>query len=69
MSPIFWWFLISILIIIAIVFREPNVESVGALIQDSIAKEEEPVRPFDIMLFAALLLYMRFTLDVIDGKM
>lgn len=62
------WILISIIIIALIVFREPNVESVGALIQESVAKDEAPTNPIDIILVILLLSYMLLTMNLIDGQ-
>lgn len=60
-----YWGLLSIIIVVLIVFREPNVESVGALIQESITKEEEPARLIDIILIIMMLFFIRFTMEVI----
>jgi hypothetical protein len=60
-----YWGLLSIIIVVLIVFREPNVESVGALIQESITKEEEPARLIDIILIVMMLFFMGFTMQVI----
>jgi phosphatidylglycerophosphate synthase len=60
-----YWGLLSIIIVVLIVFREPNVESVGALIQESITKEEEPARLIDIILIVMMLFYMGLTMEVI----
>lgn len=62
------WIIISIIIIALIVFREPNVESVGALIQESVAKDEAPTNPIDIILVILLLSYMLLTMNLIDGQ-
>lgn len=62
------WIIISIIIVALIVFREPNVESVGALIQESVAKDEAPTNPIDIILVILLLSYMLLTMNLIDGQ-
>lgn len=62
------WIIISIIIIALIVFREPNVESVGALIQESVARDEAPTNPIDIILVVLLLSFMQLTMNLIDGQ-
>lgn len=59
------WALSSIIVIILIIFRDPNVESAGVIIQESVAREEEPTRTIDILIILALLTYMKFTMDFV----
>lgn len=60
-----YWGILSVIIVVLIVFREPNVESIGTLIQESITKEEEPARLIDILLIVVLIFYMGSTMDLV----
>lgn len=56
------WACISIVLIVLIIAREPNVESLGVIIQESIYKEPEYDSSFDRYLIAVALLFIVSTI-------
>ena len=55
------WALLSIMLILTIVLREPNVESAGAIIQQSQYKEVESERSIDIIIIFLLFGFIFMT--------
>jgi protein translocase SecG subunit len=58
------WILISASIIALIIYREPNVESAGAIIQESLYRDEQPDRFVDIVLMVLVVLFIVLTIDM-----
>nr|YP_007476317.1 hypothetical protein H907_pgp013 [Diacronema lutheri]YP_009863838.1 hypothetical protein [Pavlova sp. NIVA-4/92]AGE93814.1 hypothetical protein [Diacronema lutheri]QKE31169.1 hypothetical protein [Pavlova sp. NIVA-4/92] len=58
------WFLISATILGLIIYREPNVESSGALIQESLYRDEQPDRFVDIALMGLVIFFIVLTMDL-----
>jgi len=55
------WALVSTIMIAIIILREPNVESVGAIIQESQYKELESEKRVDKILISLFLIFIVLT--------
>lgn len=55
------WIIVSTVLIGIIILREPNVESVGAIIQESQYKEEDAEKRIDKIIIFLFLIFILLT--------
>jgi hypothetical protein len=56
-----FWSILSFLIITLVAIREPNTDSVGEIIQESLFRDEEPLPNFDKAIGFTSILYVVLT--------
>jgi preprotein translocase subunit SecG len=55
------WIIVSLILMVLIILREPNVESVGAIIQESQYKDNDSEKRIDKIILGIFLTFIMLT--------